>query len=613
MIDSRQRFLHRLQIILVGGATLLVMAGLFVLAPNASALWELLGTGAIIGGGLLIGLAGSLYLITRWLLNTTRIENERFRTELSQDQQLLTRQNAYLAALQETTLGLISRPSLTNLLEDIIKRAGDLLGTPHGFIYLVEPSGELITMQIATGLHHDGIGHQLVKGQGLSGRVWATEQPQVIADYETWPGRLQEAPYARQLHAMICVPMKLPRQVVGLIGLTYVEAERQFGEAEVSILSRFAQLAAIALDNARLFEAAQQELKVRKEAEDKLLEAETRNRVLLDTIPDLMFLFSRAGYFLDCKRNNAHLLLPPEEFLGKHVTEVLSPQLAQNSLHYIQEALRTNQVYVFDYSLPEGENESHFEARYVACGEDEVLAIIRDITERKRAEEALARAKEAADTANRAKSAFLANMSHELRTPLNAIIGYGEMLAEEMRDRDQTLDAADLDKITTAGKHLLSLINDILDLSKIEAGKMPLIIETFDLNAAIAQAITVARPLAEKNNNALQVSCHPSLGYMQTDETKVRQALQNLLSNACKHPAHYEPAFRPSQPDLGCPGGDAHRFLRRSDTRQPGGWRPAHRPSACRPASHLTGDTANPSRENKPRPDTAAAPAAGKR
>src|SRR4026209_948191 len=117
-------------------------------------------------------------------------------------------------------------------------------------------------------------------------------------------------------------------------------------------------------------------------------------------------------------------------------------------------------------------------------GELLVLAM-EDVTERRRAEEEVAKAKEASEMANRTKSLFLANMSHELRTPLNAIVGYSEMLQEEASDRELDSFCAGLEKITSSGKHLLALINDILDLSKIEAGKMELYLETFDLKALI--------------------------------------------------------------------------------------------------------------------------------
>lgn len=144
------------------------------------------------------------------------------------------------------------------------------------------------------------------------------------------------------------------------------------------------------------------------------------------------------------------------------------------------------------------------------------------------------REKEAAEVANQTKSTFLANMSHELRTPLNAIIGYSEMLLEEAAEANQTALVPDVHKILTAGKHLLELINAVLDLSKIEAGKMELYIETFDVPRLVSDVVTVLRPLVDKNGNKLDVSVDPSVRSMRSDQTKVRQSLYNLLSNACK-------------------------------------------------------------------------------
>ncbi len=166
-------------------------------------------------------------------------------------------------------------------------------------------------------------------------------------------------------------------------------------------------------------------------------------------------------------------------------------------------------------------------------GELLVLAM-EDVTERRRSEEEVAKAKKAAETANKTKSLFLANMSHELRTPLNAILGYSEMLHEEAVDKHLDEFSGDLEKINAAGKHLLALINDILDLSKIEAGKMELFLEDFDVAKMIDEVASTIRPLVEKNANTLHIGCAPDLGVMHADLTKVRQALFNLLSNAAK-------------------------------------------------------------------------------
>jgi GAF domain-containing protein/DNA-binding response OmpR family regulator/anti-sigma regulatory factor (Ser/Thr protein kinase) len=138
------------------------------------------------------------------------------------------------------------------------------------------------------------------------------------------------------------------------------------------------------------------------------------------------------------------------------------------------------------------------------------------------------------ELADRHKSEFLANMSHELRTPLNAIIGYSEMLQEDAADLGAEQFTDDLKRINAAGKHLLELINAVLDLSKIEAGKMELYLESFDVAGLVRDIAAVIQPLAAKNGNRLEVHCPEGTGTMRADLTKVRQALFNLLSNACK-------------------------------------------------------------------------------
>lgn len=146
----------------------------------------------------------------------------------------------------------------------------------------------------------------------------------------------------------------------------------------------------------------------------------------------------------------------------------------------------------------------------------------------------LARMRDEAVAASQAKSQFLANMSHELRTPLNAIIGYSEILIEEAQDQCLDNFIKDTLKIKSAGKHLLGLINDILDLSKIEAGRMDMYLESFDLAGMVSDVIATVKPLVEKNTNALEVICPDDIGVMHADLTKVRQSLFNLLSNASK-------------------------------------------------------------------------------
>ena len=188
---------------------------------------------------------------------------------------------------------------------------------------------------------------------------------------------------------------------------------------------------------------------------------------------------------------------------------------------------------------PKGFSEYQYNATWVRISERRMpdgstVSVYTDITELKQRQTELEQAMEQADQANQAKSSFLANMSHELRTPLNAIIGYSEILQEDAADKDDKAAIEDLQKIERAGRHLLGLINNILDLSKIEAGKMDIYIEPVDIQALVKEVLSIVKPLADKNENAVEVICPADIGSFRSDQTKVKQCLLNLMSNANK-------------------------------------------------------------------------------
>jgi len=351
----------------------------------------------------------------------------------------------------------------------------------------------------------------------------------------------------------------IPYKGKSLIHTTWRDiSERKQAEAELEKyrmhLEELVQSRTVELQIAN--ESMQKEIEERRRAEAAISESEHRLTDIINFLPDATFVIDKDGKIISWNK-------AIEEMTGKKAQDMIGkgnyeysfafydkrrPILVDLAMMPHDEVLekyatirQKGNALIGEALIPNFKNKGRrwligtasvlYDSNGDVAGAIETM---RDITERRTLEENLKNAKEDAEAANQAKSSFLANMSHELRTPLNAIIGYSEMLTEDAEDSDNEDIIPDLQKINSAGKHLLGLINDILDLSKIEAGKMTFYPETFDIVKTIQEIAATAMPLAEKNANLINIISHENVGKIHTDQTKLRQILLNLLSNSCK-------------------------------------------------------------------------------
>jgi len=418
-------------------------------------------------------------------------------------------------ALLDTLKDLSGELELTRVLNAVLHRAIGLLGVSGGELATYDEARRELVVAASLNIGMDSRGTRLRLGEGAMGYVAQTHEPLIIPNYREWAGRSSKYEETT-VHSVMAIPLLIGQRLVGAIASVHNDPDRKLGPQDLRLLQLFAPQAAIAIENARLYASAQQSFEALVVNNPVAIANLGLDFAITSCNPAFESLF---GY-------------SAAEVIGRNIDElVTTDENRDEATGYTAAALAGR----FTRGVGQRRHKSGapldvevYTIPVIVAGERVgAMALYHDVRE-------LLGARRAAEMASRSKSEFLANMSHELRTPLNAIIGYSEMLREQAEDDGAKAFVPDLEKIRAAGRHLLSLINGVLDLSKIEAGRMELYLETFDVKSMVDEVVTTAQPLVEKNANRLVVECPVSTGEARADVTKMRQVLLNLLSNAAK-------------------------------------------------------------------------------
>lgn len=405
----------------------------------------------------------------------------------------------------------------SNLLEPVAfaGEAGDYLEQLH--IYLTEDN----PCPTAQALH---------SGQAMIVNDFAVDERVAL-----W----REAALRLGYRAAASFPLLVDGEVYATISF-YAGQPNVFDAEEVRLLSELAQDIAFAIIVGR--------------QEAQLRASEQRNHLIVSVLPDMVFRLNRQGVFIDFSApSTASLIKPPEEFLGRPIEAVLPVELSRQLRDALAQAFATGELQTIAYQLTIADHERFFEARIKASPTgDEAIAIVRDITAWRTAElqlqaerdllaqrvaertAELSRANAELARAVRTKDEFLANMSHELRTPLNAILALSESLLEELRGPLNERQQAAIRSIEASGRHLLALINDVLDLAKIEAGRMNIVKEVVAISDVCESSLTLVKEQATKKQIRLSLQIDDPQARFLADPRRLKQILVNLLSNAIK-------------------------------------------------------------------------------
>jgi PAS domain S-box-containing protein len=445
--------------------------------------------------------------------------------------------NEYLEALHETALGVMNRLDPEEALVAIANRAAGLIGTKHAYAYVEAPEGEELEVRVGIGLFEDWVGFRLRRGEGVAGRVWESGETVAVEDYDTWEGRSSAFPRGL-FHAAVGIPLKARGRVIGVLGLANEDPHVRFQPHEIRLLSRLAELASIALDNAKLYDEAQRELEERRRAEERLrFQADLLDSVdhaVIATGPD-----SRITYWNAAAE---HLFgAPRREAVGRTFRDMIAVDDAV--VASVNRAIDAGEPWSGDFEVGRFDGSSVIVFGRVSAirgdgGEVQgAIGVCVDVTERRRAElalrDAFEREKEVSQrlmALDEMKNTFLEAVSHELRTPLSAILGFALTLEQHADSLPAERTSELVDRLAFNARKLDRLLSDLLDLDRLARGIVEPRRKPTDIGALVRQVVD-GMELADER--PVDVDAQPVVAMV--DGPKIERIVENLVANAGRH------------------------------------------------------------------------------
>ena len=434
----------------------------------------------------------------------------------------LHRQNEYLLALHKTTLGLISRLDINNLLKDIIIRAASLMNTEHGYIYLLDPLTDKMTIRVHHGIFATFEHHSLKPGEGMAGHVWANQAPFHVDDYRGWPGRLPD-PMRDPLRAVAGIPLTSDGKVIGVIGLAYLDDLNRFDDEKMGILGRFAELASLALDNARLYDTAQKELAERSKAEESLRKFShiVEQSPISIVITDLQGKIEYANpYSTQVTGYDFH------EISGKNPRLMKSGFTSQSEYESLWKTISSGREWRGEFYNRKKNGDYYWELALISPLRNQTgdithyIAIKEDISDRKKLETQLRHSQKM-----EAIGQLAGGIAHDFNNILTAIIGYATIMQIKIEPGNPV--KTTVDQILSAAERGASLTQGLLAFSRKQVTNPSRV----DLNEIVVRVGNLLLRLIGEDIDLKTAQSRQELIVM-ADSIQIEQVLMNLSTNA---------------------------------------------------------------------------------